>query len=317
MSSTTATVEVAPATLAATGGPSEERHAFTTGRVEMWNGTTDGREAFLDPSDGSTNLNPKKVHSVKVHDIRYQEPQPKLPDNGYQIGQHPTFVTEEQFMRYTSPEGKQFIRDAYWPEVRRLVESQLPGSKDVIPWHFSVRNQTAGYHPDEIFFMKTGVSQPAATVHVDNDHKTAIDHMRRELGDARTDELIAKHKRWAIINTWRPIGVPVQMWPLLVVDHSLVKNWNYDEHIGRVYRSNDPKYYKKHDNFLKWNDDYVFRYASALAPDEVIMFRDYDSREDTYRGCPHGGFQDDASPADAIPRRSIEVRCFAFFDDDE
>ncbi|KAJ5476820.1 hypothetical protein N7475_002549 [Penicillium sp. IBT 31633x] len=288
---------------------------FTTGVVEMFDGTTDGRDAYLDTSTGATNLNPKKVHQVKVYDIRAQNPAPQLLADGYEAIQYPTSLTEEEFMTYRTPEGKQMIKDRYWPELEALILEKTGASK-AIPWHFSLRNQTLGYHPDQIFFMKTGISQPASTVHIDNDHSTALSHMERELGEEEAKRLIASHKRWAIINVWRPVGTPVQRWPLLVVDHSKIPDWNYEDNVARVYRNNDPKYYKAHDNFLKPHPDYTFRYVSKLRPDEVIVFKDYDSRTDKIRGTPHGGFQDDNTAENAPARRSIEVRLFVFFDDE-
>lgn len=306
--SATAEIKIVPAT--------DEK--YTTGRIELFNGTKDGERAYLDPSTGLTNLNPKQVYHVKIHDIRQQEPRPSLIDNGYQfIPNSPTFLTEDQFMRYTSPDGKQFIQDAYWPEVRRLVEANFPGAKNVTPWHFSVRRAMPGLHPDEVFFMRTGVSQPQATIHVDNDHSTADDHLRRVFGDEKAQELKAKYPRWAMVNTWRPVGNPVKSWPLLMVDHSPVTDWKYEDRVAQIHRSNDPVYYKKYDNFLKHHPDYIYRYVKDITPEEVIMFRDYDSRKGKYYGCPHGAFQDDNTPADAPPRRSIEVRCFVFFEDEE
>jgi hypothetical protein len=287
---------------------------FTTGVVEMFDGTTDGKEAYLDTSTGATNLKPKKIHHIRIEDIRVQVPAPQLLRDGYETQIYPTSLTEEEFMTYRTPEGKQMIKDRYWPELHALIAQKTKAAR-VIPWHFSLRNQTLGYHPDEIFFMKTGISQPASTLHIDNDHTTALSHLQREVGEAETQRLLLKHKRWAIINVWRPVGRPVQRWPLLVVDHSHIPDWNFADHVARVYRNNDPKYYKAHDNFLKPHADYVFRYVSQLRPEEVIMFRDYDSRTDRVRGTPHGGFQDDQTPEDAPARRSIEVRLFAFFDD--
>lgn len=166
--------------------------------------------------------------------------------------------------------------------------------------------------------MRTGVSQPASTVHIDNSHDSAMGHLKRELGDEKAQSMIDKHKRWAIINVWRPIEIPVQRWPLLLVDYSRVPGgMSLETHTERIYRVNNPEYYKSHDNFLKYDPNYEFLYASNLAPDEVIVFKDYDSRKDKLRGTPHGGFQDDATPEDAPARKSIEVRLFAFFDDDD
>ncbi|KAI0528517.1 hypothetical protein GGR58DRAFT_518998 [Xylaria digitata] len=237
--------------------------SFTIGHIEVWNGTKDGEEAYLDSSTNETNLNPKTVMNVQVHDIRTLSPEPKINENGFEFLAHPT----------------------------------------------SLR-----YHPDEVF-MKTGVSQPAATMHIDNSHDTAIDHMTRELGEEKAQELIKSHKRWAIINVWRPVGTPVRRWPLVVVDHSKV-DFTFEKNTGRVYRRHDSKYYKSHDNFLKWEDSYILRYVSDMKP-EVIMFKDYESRRDKVRGTPHGSFQDDKTAEDAPARNSIEVRVFAFFDDED
>ena len=287
----------------------------TRGTGEFWAGTTDGKEAFLDTATGNHNMNPKTVHNLTIHDIRPQDPQPQINENGFELSTHDTKMTEEEFMAYKSEEGKKLIREKYWPEIAELVKNKT-GAAKVVPWHFSVRHQTKGYHPDQIFFMKTGISQPAATFHIDNDHKTAESHMRRELGDEETEKWLAQG-RWQIINIWRPIGKPVSLWPLAVVDHTPIKDWNFDERVARVYRTNDPRYYKPHDNFLIHNDDYKFNYVSNMKPEEVLIFRDYDSRRDKMRGTPHGAFQDVQSPEDAPERRSIEVRVFAQFDVDE
>ncbi|KAI0452107.1 hypothetical protein F5B21DRAFT_516261 [Xylaria acuta] len=287
---------------------------FTTGRIEVWNGTKDGEDAYLDSSTGETNLNPKTVMNVEIHDLRALASQPNINENGFEFLTHPTSLSTEQFLNNTTDEGKAFIRQNYWPEIADLVQGKT-GATKVIPWHFSVRKQTLGYHPDEVFFMKTGISQPSATMHIDNSHDTAIDHMTRELGDEKALELIKAHKRWAIINVWRPVGTFVQRWPLLVVDHSKV-DFTYEKNTGRVYRRHDSKYYKSHDNFLKWEDGYVMRYVSNMRPEEVIVFKDYDSRRDKVRGTPHGSFQDDNTADDAPARNSIEVRVFAFFDDE-
>ena len=50
--------------------------------------------------------------------------------------------------------------------------------------------------------------------------------------------------------------------------------------------------------------------------DEALVFKQYDSRNAAgteVLQCPHIAFHDDGAPADAPPRRSVEVRvCCAF-----
>ncbi|KAI1638065.1 hypothetical protein F4809DRAFT_602092 [Biscogniauxia mediterranea] len=68
-----------------------------------------------------------------------------------------------------------------------------------------------------------------------------------------------------------------------------------------------------------------FYYAKDLAPDEVLLLKCYDSwgegephggREGIAVRTPHTAFVDPATPADAPPRQSIEVRCLVFYDDE-
>ncbi|KAK7990014.1 O-methyltransferase [Apiospora arundinis] len=246
--------------------------ASVMGQIEFFNGTNDGEAAYLDPVGGKHNFRDKKIMKVQMHDMRAQEPKPTLQ------------------------EGKAHIQDKYWKEVGALVKERS-GADQVIPWHFSVRKQALGQHPDDVFFKRTGVSQPASTVHIDNNHDSAMHHLTRVLGG----EEAARQMRW----------------PLFLVDHREVPgHFSYEKNVERIYRLNDPAYYKSHDNFLLHDPHYRFRYVSNLAPEEALLFRDFDSRSrpgQTFYGTPHGAFQSDATPEDAPARRSIEVRSFAFF----
>ena len=48
--------------------------------------------------------------------------------------------------------------------------------------------------------------------------------------------------------------------------------------------------------------------------DEVLIFKVYDSAFDgRVRFTAHTAFEDPATPANAAPRQSIEIRAFAFF----
>ena len=52
----------------------------------------------------------------------------------------------------------------------------------------------------------------------------------------------------------------------------------------------------------------------ASFSDEALVFKVYDSEKDgRARFTPHTSFEDPASPPNAPPRQSIEVRAFAFF----
>lgn len=59
-------------------------------------------------------------------------------------------------------------------------------------------------------------------------------------------------------------------------------------------------------------NSYKYHYVSKLDLDEALVFSSFDS--DVTKVSPHGAFWDDASPSNAPTRRSIEVRCWVFFD---
>ena len=50
--------------------------------------------------------------------------------------------------------------------------------------------------------------------------------------------------------------------------------------------------------------------------DEAWVFKCYDSRKNVARFAPHVAFADPATPEDAPQRESIELRAFAFFENE-
>ena len=58
----------------------------------------------------------------------------------------------------------------------------------------------------------------------------------------------------------------------------------------------------------------MFRYYyPQMTKDECLVFKVYDKKADGPRFVFHTAFDDPRSPEDAIPRKSIEVRCLAVF----
>jgi hypothetical protein len=65
----------------------------------------------------------------------------------------------------------------------------------------------------------------------------------------------------------------------------------------------------------KYADSHRWYYYPAMAPDELLVFKTYDSRLDSpARMTPHCAFDDPTAPADAPLRQSIEARCLVILD---
>ena len=57
-------------------------------------------------------------------------------------------------------------------------------------------------------------------------------------------------------------------------------------------------------------------YAKGIDTDEAYVFVCYDSREGRARFTPHTGFKDPTTSPGAPPRESIEIRAYAFWEDE-
>jgi len=131
--------------------------------------------------------------------------------------------------------------------------------------------------------------------------------------------------RFAIINLWRNIAQePVATHPLALCDASrvhpddlVVFEIHYADRVGE-------NYYAKH------SDDHQWYFYSALAREEALLIKQWDSAGELARskgtkadaaseGKPctfsfHSAFEDPTTPPDAPDRWSIEVRCAVLYD---
>ena len=57
-----------------------------------------------------------------------------------------------------------------------------------------------------------------------------------------------------------------------------------------------------------WRD-----HVPAMRPDEVLVFKQLDSRPDLAFVCPHTSFEDPTTLPDAPPRQSIDIRFLCVF----
>ena len=57
-------------------------------------------------------------------------------------------------------------------------------------------------------------------------------------------------------------------------------------------------------------------YAKGITTDEAYVFVCYDSRDGRARFTPHTGFKDPTTSPDALPRQSIEIRAYVFWENE-
>lgn len=282
----------------------------TTGTVYIADGTADGEIGYYNHTDGSTNVIRKKI-PIEVEDVRTLSKPPRANEEGYQLVDFHTKVPQEHFLDAKLPHNKAVIEDVYFDECRRLIQDHT-GAAEAYPYVYRVRNQErnpkgnnkSDFHTDFV-----------PVVHVDRDAITAPQRLRASLGEDKAEMLLGKYKRYGSINVWRPIKNVVQKWPLMLVDHRLIPDWDYD-HMLILHSNNDGRIAtrgaKDHETILKFDERHRYIYAPDMTPEEAWLF--YAFHSDPALAIPHGAFWDDTTKPEAMTRWSIEVRVWVFFE---
>lgn len=193
------------------------------------------------------------------------------------------------------------IRSVYYAEVEEMIQS-VTGAALVITFDHNIRSAARAAAGDP------GIRGPVLYAHADFTARSGRDRVRRVLEGRGLDVGALLERRFGIVNLWRPIGRPVDKFPLAMCDASTVgpndlvaSDLVYRDRVGENYA-------------LSFNQDQLWYYFPRLAPDEAILFKGYDSSEEVVaRFTAHSAFEDPTTPPDAPERESIEARALAIY----
>jgi hypothetical protein len=215
-------------------------------------------------------------------------------------------LDREGFLLATAPtavrgfDDDETIRRVYYRENERLLKDITGAVRSVIFDH-TIRRRLPG-----AVDRTDGIPrQPVPRVHNDYTTKSAPQRARMLLGDD-AHELLGL--RFSVINIWRPIRGPLRDSPLAIsdaqsiaADDLVATDLVYPDRTGEIYN-------------VKFNLAHRWFYAPDMQEDEVLIFKCFDSAEDgRARFVPHAAFADPTTPADVLPRESIELRTFVFY----
>lgn len=191
------------------------------------------------------------------------------------------------------------VRARYYPEMEAAVRA-LTGAARVIAFDHNVRSGSKAAR------QRRGAFPPARHVHADYTLKSGPQRIR----DVAGPEALAPGRSFQIINVWRPILHAVETDALAVIDAESVAqadlvatDLKYPDRTGEFYT-------------VSFNAGHRWAYFPDMRPEEMLIFKCFDSRDPTRAGCvPHIAFADPAAGPDTRPRESIEVRTVAVLDD--
>ena len=228
--------------------------------------------------------------SIRIRNARTRPAPPRLDAEGFELRRHATVVRD-----FYDP-GQ--VEHVYYPEVQALVARTI-GASSVIAFDHNVRGKA------ELAARRYDVKDPVGRVHNDYTAQSAVRRVRDLVPAAEAEHLLAH--RVVEVNVWRPIRGPVRRMPLAVLDANSVQPRDlvatdliYPERRGEIY-------------YIAHNDEHAWYYYPDMQPDEALFIKGYDSDGTRARFGAHVAFAHPATPADAPPRESIEVRTFAFF----
>jgi len=230
------------------------------------------------------------VQSVAIHNGREEIGDLSLDTNGFVLTPHETTVKD-----FYDPDE---VKAVYYPEVEGLLK-RVTGAERVLIFDHVVRNPVLAERGEK------GAREPATIVHNDYSFKSAPRRVRDHLPE-EADRLLKN--RFAEINVWRAIRGPIESSPLALCDARSLgpedivpSDLVYRERVGETY------------GFL-YNPKHRWYYFPRLEPNEAILLKCYDSKDDgRARFTAHTSFEDPNSSPSAAPRESIEVRALIFW----
>jgi len=232
-------------------------------------------------------VDPRKV---LIHNGRPHADEFSLDREGLRFVRHDTKVAD--FF------DEDEVRRVFYPEVDALVKAESGASRVVIFDH-TLRSG------DDAVREKLKLREVVTRVHNDYTEWSGPQRVRDLLPDEAEDLL---RRRFAIIQVWRPIRLPVESSPLAMCDARtvspddlVVSERRYANRVGQTYA-------------ITYNPNHKWFWFPRMRREEAIVFKVYDSMKDgRARWGAHTGFDDPTSPPNARPRESIEVRTLAFF----
>jgi len=251
-------------------------------------------EKLINETFGPNNIRRRRtgiqeMKRVNIHNGRVHLDQLSLDGTGFILVQHSTKVTD--FF------DRDQIQSIYFAEVERLIQ-ETSGARRVVVFDHTLRSGDEGEREARL------IREPVLSAH--NDYTEASGPQRvREVLPGEAEDLLKR--RFAIIQVWRAINLPIESNPLAVADAKsvdmddfLVAERRYPHRVGQTYR-------------LIFNPRHRWYYFPRMQRDEALVFKVYDSETDgRARFTPHSSFDDPTTPAGAQARQSIEARALAF-----
>ncbi|MFV0644499.1 MAG: CmcJ/NvfI family oxidoreductase [Sphingomonadaceae bacterium] len=258
-------------------------YAKDTGKIERFHA-----------NDTSLDTVVKDPHTVSIVDARTLACPPALDEAGFALCSMPTNVkdwrNEENAQNLHPREIEQFILDLTG------ADSVVITGPPILRW--GERSDEAGTRNN---------SYAARLVHSDMYYSAATEQC--ESANPHPGRKIA---RCAHHNIWRAFSGPPVDVPLAVCDARTVSDDDVIE-ASADFDVDGKVVWKLPSMNFRFSPRHQWYYYSGMTPDEVLVFKRWDSDASKARFVPHTAFTDPAVNEQATPRASVEMRSIAYW----
>ncbi|KAL2827757.1 hypothetical protein BDW59DRAFT_54564 [Aspergillus cavernicola] len=246
-------------------------------------------------------------HAETIRDIRglLTEDLPfNLDTNGFAYIKCPRPALTKAY-DYSDPKK---IENIFLPECEAILKSKVEGADEVMIFDWKIRKKKSA---KERRRRNPNLQGFARQVHID----TLL--TRDEIGTPMM-ERIRNHLpeesqhllsgRVQLINFWRPISGPVEDHPIAVCDRRTLDSSKLIE--TDMIRGNytGTMLYSQYEP----NGTCQWYYMSAQNVEDVLLFKGFDTKEDSVKYTPHTSFTPLNTSDNPCPRVSVEVRALVF-----
>jgi len=249
-------------------------------------------------SDSWRSHMPLRMETMEIEDGRPIRDRFSLDREGIFLADAPTMVRDFH--------DREAAARTYLPELEEAVRAATGARRVAVSTNWVHRHSDRSQR-----FGEPGTTYPGRYAHIDYSDESGPMAARQWLGDDPAAEELFKG-RFAIFNLWRVLSQPPQDCPLCVADATTVEA--KDLIVSHIVLGPPERETRIQTNMVAFNPRHRWVYFSDMRPDELLLFRGYESDPARSRPAPHTAFDDPSAGDDAPPRESIDIRCVAFFD---
>jgi hypothetical protein len=153
------------------------------------------------------------------------------------------------------------------------------------------------------------VHRPVRFVHADCAAESATRSLRRRFA---IEEELRPGCRYALYHAWRSLTPSPQDTPLALCDCRTLRAQDCVA-ADTILDFPGSRAGRTETTVCRYNANHRWYYFPDMGPDEIVVFKDFDSGVGYPSGVPHTAFDDPTCPAGVPARRSLDLQLFAIF----